>query len=188
MDAKLKLKLNEAVDAAIDQWKNPAPQSPQRVPQGTQRASQDTQTVSQDTQLASPDTVKMARFVRNRLMKAGTWGKVQAALAGDALAQIFARKLKPPALPLEEKQYVFPGFELPEKLRSVKLPEMRMSRFLVFVDRFRVRSQRDVRRAQELQRLAERLRPFFSGDPTVAVAFARANSHPATLTVVPRVG
>jgi hypothetical protein len=174
MDAKLKLKLNEAVNAAIDQWKNPVPQDTNPVPQGTQRVSQ--------------DTVKMFRFVRNRLRKDGLWSKVQAALAGDALAQIFARKLRPPARPLDEKQYVFPGFELPEKLRSVKLPESRMSRFLVFVDSFRVRSQRDVRRAEELQRLAERLRPFADGDPTVAEAFKRANSQPATLALVPRVG
>jgi hypothetical protein len=188
MDVKLKEKINEAVDAAIAQWKtsNPVSQDTEPLPQGKEPVPQGTGIESKTL------TSRLARSVRNRLKNEAIWGKVQAALAKDALAQIFARKLRPPTRPVDEKQYAFPGFDLLETIRmgrtSVKLPETRVSKFLVFVDGFRARSQRDQQKAEELRRLAEKVRPFADGDPTVADAFKRANSQPSTLAAVPRVG
>ena len=63
MDVKLKEKINEAVDAAIAQWKtsNPVSQDTEPLPQGKEPVPQGTGIESKTL------TSRLARSVRNRL-------------------------------------------------------------------------------------------------------------------------
>jgi hypothetical protein len=182
MDAKLKLKLDEAVEAALAKWKR------------TSGSHLKTGLPSPKTGLASPESesnalnLRLARLTRRQLSREAQWRRIQAELAVDALVQIFARKLKP-RQSADENQLTLPGFEhLPKSVRIgktrtdfLKLP---VPQFLDYETKYQLRAQRDRQTGEELQRLAAAVTPYTEAGLTVAEAFERAQAHTEPSNVV----
>src|SRR5450759_237138 len=104
MDAKLKEKLNEAVDASLNWWKKHGTPKYKSVPP------------SPKSGLASPDsesealTLWLGHVTKRRLSKAADWRQVRDAAAMDLLHQIFRGRLQR-GKPSEPAQLPLPGFE-----------------------------------------------------------------------------
>ena len=89
MDAKLKLKLDEAVLTALATLERAGGPGRNREPYGSKAVPYGSNTESKTL------TRWLRLLVRNRLRKQGVWTGVQAGLVADGLNLILARKLRP---------------------------------------------------------------------------------------------
>jgi hypothetical protein len=186
VDAKLKLKLNEAVDAALAYWKKTGGPTPKPVDTTTDSVVQATDTESDAL------TRWLTQQVRQKLYRTAEWERIESELAMDALAQIFAKKLKlrwrqSP----DEHQLTLPGFEhLPRSVRigkartRVELLKQPVPWLLNYEERYRFNAQRNQQTAEELNRLALEITPYKETDLNVAEAFERARTQKERADVV----
>ena len=182
MDAELRLKLYEAVNASMNWWKKhgtpkykPGPASPKSAP-------------------PSPDSESEAlilwlgNMTKRRLSKAADWRQVRDAAAMDLVYQIFRGRLqrgKPP----EPAQLPLPGFEhVPRSLGSgkyrVRLPQVPIVRFLKFESRYQARAERNKQTAEELRRIADMVRPYQESDPSMPLAEAMEKAQATSVVVM----
>ena len=134
MDAKLKLKLNEATGAVFAKYKKTGLDSPKV---GLASPKAESSTLSR----------RLADLTRRHLSRKAQWGNIQAELALEALVQIFDRKLRPRQSE-NENQFMLPGFDhLPKSVHIGKvrtgLLKLDVPRFLDYVAWRELRVQRD---------------------------------------------
>lgn len=183
MDAKLKQKLNEAVDAAITRWKEkgmPVRQLGVSAP----KTGSATPINGVPTPKALTEEEVLNRWlcdlVRRDLWRTASWRQVQNQAAMDLLGDIFRAKLKPRKKAGDPNQMLIPGYEaLPARIPNgrragIDIREASVRELLLFEMKYQLRSQRDVRRAEELRRLAQEITPFADTSLTVAEAQERA--------------
>ncbi len=183
MDAKLRVKLNEAADAALDWWEK----------MGSKPAKRD-QSIPKPG-AAHPDsesdalTRKLCHWASRRLWREGVWGKVKKDMVADSLAHVVsARRKARDRQGADEAQLSLPGFEnLPKRIQDgkswINLPNMKVPQFLAYEAKYQARAHRDQKRAEELRRLALKVERFTESDLTMAAANEQA-SRPATVVVM----
>lgn len=182
MDTRLKLKLKEAVEAALATWKKRGMPKSKKAPGGTKPLPYGTNTESETL------TRHLSTAVRQRLRKESLWGKVKEALADEALNQIFRGKLRGQPVP-DDTQLSLPGFEhCPKTLGSgkyrVRLPQVPVRRFLKFEARYQTRAERNKQAADELHRLAEMVRPLGDTDPELLMGEAMKRAKTTDVVVI----
>jgi len=141
---------------------------------------------------------------QKKLLKERLWGPIRDALAEDGFAA-FLRNLQRLERATEGKTEItaarqrqlalFPGFEsLPVRIRKgpgfVRFSETSVAEFIDYERRYQVRLSRNGRTAEELHRLAGKVRPFAQTEPELALAeaFGRAQAQPAKLSAVAKIG
>jgi hypothetical protein len=178
MDGKLRFTLNQAIDGAITAALKrkgsllaPVPRAKTAMKRERNRHEKRTKTVS-----IQSGTGPLFRSVYYRLTKQSLWKKIQTQIVIDGLADLI--NLKVSAYYREQARYAqfsLPGFDhLPETIqvdrRALSLGLVKVSEFLGYEARYNARSQRNQGRADELHRLAEKLRPLADSDLTVSEA------------------
>lgn len=124
--------------------------------------------------------------VQKKLLKTRQWKDIQAALAFEAFQKILRAFLREQAANAKSRKVtaakerqleMFPGYEnLPVRVRQgkvfVELPQLTVGEFQSYVGRYLGRVAKTRRVADDLERLAEFVRPIAERTPTISLADA----------------
>ena len=190
MDANLKAALIEKIKAAQEDLKDP--REVKAVLEERARLTRKT---------CAPNAQKTLYLeVRRRLIDRRRWTRIHEDLAQQGFA-VFVHNLertqREEATSVQvtaaraQQLALFPGFEnLPTRIRSgsnfVKLAETSVSQFLAYEHAYQMRAARNHQTAEELHRLAGKVRHMWQTDPDMPLAMALVHSEaqPAKLSVV----
>lgn len=179
MENSLRLTLEVVIARAIELADKRGDFTPKKYARGhknvTQNAPVGTKKRSKKA-LHPTKTSAIFRPVRNYFKRHGLWTKVLEDLALDDLGELFARKLGIYYRGLAiMDQFTLPGFDhLPKTIQVGRKPlsigQAKVSEFLAYEAKYQTRSQRNQGRADELHRLAEKLKPLAESNLTVSEA------------------
>jgi hypothetical protein len=136
--------------------------------------------------------------LRRRLLDRSLWKRSEEQMCNDWMLDLFkelvaAREAAASKVELsaarQRQLELFPGFEtLPTRIRTgksyLRFPELPVAQFLDYEKKYQARAVRDQRKADELRRLAEKVRPYAEMEFTMAAAFERSQFESPTLVVV----
>lgn len=182
MDAKLKTKLDEAIEKAYE-----------RRDKLQIRYSLRTKKCAKNVPFSVQKLYHLLHVeARRNLVRTRLWRKIETALAQDSVERLIAEFIRRRQRSTEdEAQLRLPGFEhLPRRIRagrqSLVFAKATVAQFLAYKARYEQRAEKDQRVMDELRRLAESVGRFADENPglTVAEALERAHGNGGAIRLV----
>jgi hypothetical protein len=196
MDAKLKALLVEAIEKACEETERPRRIGGKQVAQGGVHFAQGATFVCRNRKFFLPKRQKAQAFVFAKvitnLVNARTWGKIERAVAEEAVERMIADFFRRHQRATEDPaQLQLPGFEfLPKRVclrhQSLAFARITITQFLDYKKWYESHWEKDQRVLEDLRRLAEKVQPFAQKEPdlTVAEALGRAKGTAIRLVAV----